>query len=56
MNKISSYMYSVCSGSEACYNVVADSGAPYSSLFIPDRLVTRTDYVACLYVLTCICV
>jgi len=42
-------MYSVCSSSEACYNVVADNGTPYSSLCIPDRLVTRTDYMSHVY-------
>lgn len=36
-------LYSVCSSSEACYSLVADSGTPYSSLFIRDRLVTRTS-------------
>jgi len=49
MNKIPSYMYSVCSSSEACYNAVADNATPYSSLFIPDRLVTRTDYMSHVY-------
>lgn len=49
MNKIPSYVYSVYSSSEACYNVVADNGTPYSNLFIPDRLVTRTDYMSHVY-------
>jgi hypothetical protein len=49
MNKIPSYMYSVCSSCEACYNVVADNDTPCSSLFIPDRLVTRTDYMSHVY-------
>jgi hypothetical protein len=43
------YIYSVCSSSAACYNLVADNGTPYCSLFIPDSLVTRTDYMSHVY-------
>jgi len=38
-----------CSSSEACYNVVADNATPHCSLFIPDRLVTHSDYMSHVY-------